>query len=69
MNSEQKGFTIGLCTAGKRELRISGRTWEIVPRTDLGDSSRLPLHPDSTAVHGGHILLRGLQRQDPQRLS
>ena len=31
MNSEQKGFTIGLCTAGKRELRISGRTWEIVP--------------------------------------
>ena len=37
-------------------------------RTDLGDSSRLPLHPDSTAVHGGHILLRGLQRQDSQRL-
>ena len=31
MNSEQKGFTIGLCTAGKRELRISGRSWEIVP--------------------------------------
>ena len=31
MNSEQNGFTIGLCTAGKRELRISGRSWEIVP--------------------------------------
>ena len=31
MNSEQKGFTIGLCTAGRRELRISGRSWEIVP--------------------------------------
>lgn len=31
MNSEQKGFTIGLCTAGRQELRISGRSWEIVP--------------------------------------
>ena len=31
MNSEQKGFTIGVCTAGKRELRISGRNWKIVP--------------------------------------
>ena len=26
-----KWLYIGLCTAGKRELRISGRSWEIVP--------------------------------------